>query len=462
MIGKEAMVERRFPGLLAWAWPWIMHAWCGWGLLWLVAGGMRAMEPIFLLVTAPLATLILVWWFAVVCSRVCKVSVLGVLQGTAGFAPLAALPGAIGAVAFLVWPLVADSKLTSAVHGSLVSLPGAGSALVTLGLLPRPIAPLGVLCTIAVAAWVLWSIGQRAGLDTFKRGLSLGAFWIGSWFLFLLPSVLSWTGLGPDATVMRAGLPALERGLLSVVHSGFWWPRVYERFFSTAGETSSSIASVWAAGLFLLAIVGAVLWLKRTRLSLPVWWHALHPKRFGLDAAALLFGGFLVLRGELAFSGFTVVPALLVLVCVFVFGSFASRLAADLAQTLSDGQGIQNPIAAGEFPVGLARELVPLFLVISCVGAWLLGWPVFVAHVLRLLVGFAAVPAQPSWPPFVSRSLTSLWSGLGFGLAVVMGGLWASAAAVPTQPILFSAFGVAVIFGLVEWSLVGRSVRVGG
>lgn len=451
MIGKEVMVERRFPGLLAWAWPWAMYAWSGWGLLWFVAGGMRAMEPIFLLVTAPLATLILVWWFALVCSRVCKTSVLGVLQGTGVFAPLAALPGAIGAVAFLVWPFVADSKLASAVHGSLVSLPGAGSALVTLGLLPRPIAPIGVLCAIAVAAWLLWSIGKQAGLDPFKRGVSLGAFWIGSWLLFLLPSVLSWTGLGPDATVVRAGLPALERGLLSVVHSGFWWPRVYERFFSTAGETSSSIASVWAAGLFLLVIGGVVFWLKRTRVVFPVWWRVLRPKRFGFDVAAFLLGGFLVLRGELAFSGFTVVPALLVLACVLVFGSLASRLAADMAQTLSDEQGFQNPIATGEFPVSLARELVPLFLVISCVGAWLLGWPIFLVHVLRLLVGSAGVPSKTAWSPTASRVLNGLWSGMGYGLAVVMGGLWASAAAVPTQPILFSALGVAVIFSLVEW-----------
>ncbi len=456
------MVERRFPGLLAWAWPWAMYAWCGWGVLWFVAGGMRAMEPIFLLVTAPLATLILVWWFALVCSRVCKVGVLGVLQGTGMFAPLAALPGAIGAVAFLVWPFVADSKLTSAVHGSLVSLPGAGSALVTLGLLPRPIAPIGVLCAVAVGAWFLWSIGQRAGLDPFKRGVSLGVFWIGSWFFFLLPSLLSWSGLGPDATVMRAGLPALERGLLSIVHDGFWWPRVYERFFSTAGETSSSIASVWAAGLFLLATAGVVLWLRRSRLSFSVWWQALRPRRFLLDAVACVFGGVLVLRGELAFSGFTVLPALLVMVCIFVFGSLASRLSADLVETLSDNQGTQNPIATGEFPVGLAREMVPLFLVISSVGAWLLGWPLFFLHILRFFGGKASVSTGSALSPTLTRLSSVAWSGLGAGLAAVMGGLWASAAAVPTQPLLFSAFGIAVIFGLVEWSQARRPVSTGG
>jgi 4-hydroxybenzoate polyprenyltransferase len=137
-------------------------------------------------------------------------------------------------------------------------------------------------------------------------------------------------------------------------------------------------------------------------------------------------------------------------------------LSADLAQTLSEDQTAQNPIAAGEFPVSLARELVPLFLIISCVGAWLLGWPILILHVLRLLVGLAAARGKSFLPPAFTSLLTSLWSGLGSGLAVVMGALWVSAAAAPTQPILFLALSVAVIFGLVEWSLLRRPVKVGG
>lgn len=444
MIGREVMVERRFPGALTWALTWAVPTWSGFGLLWLAAGGLRAIEPVTLIVTAPLVTLVLVAWCSFVIAKAFGLKMVGVLQGTLSLAPLAAVPGMLGALLLLGWSLVYSSTPPSLIHGGLVSIPGAGSAFLTLGLLPRPIASIGVIATLAVVCWFTWDMGKRVQATPVSRWYAVAGVWLGSIFLFLLPSAVSWIGLGADASPFRAGSAALERGLLTAVHNGYWWPRVYERFFSTGGEVASSIAYTFAAGLFLLATFLALAWFGRARLRFSVWFRLLSLKPLLLEVVFLLIGVAFTWKAVPVFSGATKWLSLLVLLVVL----FGFRLAMSLGEAfrspgmLADGN--THPMQTGEFSLGLAREVKPFLLVLSTIGAWLLGWPMFFTHLVRLLADQASVAGLPILPVSVQKSFVRFWRGLDIGLVCVMGGLWGSAAASPPIPTLLLAFFLAI------------------
>lgn len=234
------------------------------------------------------------------------------------------------------------------------------TTLLSAGWYPRPLASPGLLVALMIGAWGIgWTVWKWREEKT--RALLAG---FGTYFVFecllSIPSFIAWLGMEGVASWWNASGYAVQRGMISLLNQQYWWQSVYERFPGTLGgeaEVSEALLLMVLAYIFLM---GAWLWSERERFS-----GLIHVDKVALREAASSKTG--------------------VLFAAVCFGLFFG-----LSTLVSGGNGLifwisllLALVVSGSFLLSFSafffaeRESRWVLRIMSLIGAWLLGWPVF-------------------------------------------------------------------------------------
>ncbi|MFA6429287.1 MAG: UbiA family prenyltransferase [Patescibacteria group bacterium] len=399
MISRERFSERRFPGYVTWLGIFYAYALSGSLLASLAyprADG-RLADPTRLLVLWPLYALIAVALVAWVLRRSLGVSLKATLYALQSRLWLLWLPWALDLVIRAIGLPVERVTVNA---GQL------GLGMLTAGFYPWPLASIGTLVTFLVVIWMVYKTVFAVTTQQKQAIYAAGAMYLGTMAILALPSILGWFGLSEVMSIFSAGSLAVRRGLISLGSDGYWWRNVYERFpFALGGEAEMSVA------LFLGALAFVALALKAGGLVVR---DLLRDRRQALVlirqsgaplSVALVFFGVALASLQKTFpvalnAAFVLswVVFVIVLLAIFVAASFQN-----------DGQGIvadeqnapEKPLITGMMALASLKEAQSLLLIVGLVGAWLLGWPVFVCialyYLLRTVYDLPAFATRQSW-----------------------------------------------------------------
>lgn len=292
--------------------------------------------------------------------------------------------------------------------------------LVSTGWYPRLLATPGTLLTILGVSWFIgWTVWRWREQKT--RGLLSG---IGAYLFFLLilsiPTFYGWIGLEAGTSWWSAGAYSVQRGVISLSNQQYWWQSLYDRFPGMAGGEAEGSGQLLLLVSAYLVLIGACFFEQRQVLK--AFYQSQKP--FLRQA----FGTYLVFLMAIAWFGlwlgfdrltpgtFGVVSAL-ALVTASVVGVLGWLLTQEYAQEFV------------EVRTGL--------VVAALIGAWLLGWPVFVGVALMSMLYWVRkqVPVQ-------SRGLLALLGAL--NMQALLWTVWA----IGSERAALDAMGAAGFLGV--------------
>jgi hypothetical protein len=296
----------------------------------------------------------------------------------------------------ILWVLIFDAPLWNA-YLAPAQLP---LALVTLGILPHPLASVGVwvscLGVSFFSGWIIWKTSQG-----WKRALGYGVAMLASFFVLLLvPSILGWIGRDASAAFLSMGPNGVERGLIHFVNQGYWWHNAFDRFLGArGGEVETSISFFLLALAYLGLVVAGTTWFARSlRLSWRAWLALLKPRACALYGIATLFGACLGIAysPEVFRFGWVNIIAFFVLLVTWTSAWIFMILRQDAFDLAEDEQsGVSNCFVHGSMNPRFAEDVRPLLLGATFLGAWILGWPILTCFIV-FLIGQELLH-HPSW-----------------------------------------------------------------
>ncbi len=451
--------ERKFSGYATWLGIFFLTAWAGVGVSLLGGrlGDGRLGAVTELILIEPLYRLCV----AIVCvfmlARAIRQSVPAVLQAVMPWLlPLHLLPGCIN-IGWSVLPLPSIHPFF--LNGAHIPL-----SLMTAGLAPYPLAPPGVMGTVFILICLL---GREVLRQT--KNLRKTIIWSTGTYLFLsvfllFPSLLGWFGLGAQTTFLYAGSNAVARGLVVLSQEGYWWRRVVERFPGFLGGESEVSVALLVATLSYLFLVGAFCTLIRKGFgySWRVWVYGARLWFLATLGSLLVLGGlFAVTQGSALPRQAVSILAMILLVTTWLAAAGAVLGAGDLADLEEDERtGRLNPLIQGEASPRHLADISCLLHGYALVGAWLLGWPIFVCVSLFLITQtiyrFSALRIKQIFPA------TSLVLGLSWLAAWLSGWFFVRQDALITRLALPLLGGLWIFFStqtlLKSWSYNGAFV----
>ncbi len=286
-----------------------------------------------------------------------------------------------------------------------VTFVGTGHALISLltgGIFPTPVAPLGVAFVwICVCMWFGWSWWKTTPGRT-PRELLRAFFpvYVGFAGLWLIPSLIGWSMLIGHVPLLRVGGDLVEHGFVAAQIDGYAWPNVYGRFpLAIGGE--AHISSQWLLATLTLLTLLALYFVHLARMwrwSLRQWLVFAERERvirvMGLVGLGLLAAGFLSVR---PLFGWTHTLAFLDLVVATGLFALVQVADVDLASASFGSLSHDRPLSAGLVRSSDLIEAKHLWRGMAYVMAWLLGWPILVSFALADLAHLFSLTTRGSW-----------------------------------------------------------------
>lgn len=313
-----------------------------------------------------------------------------IFQKTIAWTPLAALPGLVD----LIWKWFFPTWQQTYAAGSSFII-----SFLTLGLFPHPLTSLGLSLAL-ILALVLMGRWMRTVLPFKKVFNGLVACFVIWSVLLLTPSLIGWMhgAIGPSATPFFGTSIEIERGLSAMVANGYWGKDAHQRFSTPIGnEGSAAVERLFAALAFFALAVGVFIFSPLKKLSWRNRFAFLRPE------LAMTFGALAVLGWSVGFvqkAGMAwrfdgvVSFATFVVTILAAWTYIAGRNDVfDLAE--DERNHSERPLASGMISMQELQEALPMFLTLSLIGGWILGWPV-----LASLAVFLAASELYSAPPF--------------------------------------------------------------
>lgn len=395
-LTRESFSERRWSGWVAWLKQvWVFAVVAGFvSELVLAREAQTLFDTVQVVLLWPLLTICSGLLLAVLCMRLWKVSLYAALVQVATFLPF------LFVVPFLQW-------IESALWGvrdqmTFVSVGRAVVSLLSGGVFPTPVAPIGVaFLWLGTCAWLGWSWWKTTPGRTMRAFLR--AFlptYIGFVSFWILPSVLGWLALAGHVSLWTIGADVVEHGFVAMQIDGYAWSNVYERFpLAIGGE--AHIHGQWLEATVPLLALFALYFLHLARTWRWPW--KLWILFVGSDRAMRVGG--VVLLGLLAaigsgthlLFGWTHALAALELVVAVALFMLVQAADTDLAQAAFGSLGHDRPLSLGTVRSADLVEAVTMWRVGAYVFAWLLGWPVLVSFALTDLAHHLSITARGSW-----------------------------------------------------------------
>lgn len=322
-------------------------------------------------------------------------------------------------IGFSVLPAIVN-VLFRAIHLSTLSFPYVGGRawlleLVSSGWYPAPLATPGTLITVLAVSWFIgWTVWTWREQKT--RAVLMGiASYVAFMLLLSIPSFLGWLGLDATTSWWSAGSTAVQRGLIGLSNQRYWWQALYDRFpGTTAGEVETSAQLLFSVlGYLALAGIGAVRILKEAWQQNRGVIKEYFLQERGYMGSLLVFG-FLLGTNQLIRASFGLVGLLLGLVALWV-GVFSLR-ALQAFQRKEEEKG--------------------LYLLAAFVGAWFLGWPVFVGICLSFIAVFLQERPELEGRMLLQTGLMAFRGALLFLAAWAVGSQMGSFLALPLGPVM--------------------------
>lgn len=392
----ESLSERRFLG-----WREILFRVC---LMAWVAGSVSAFidgrsslalfDTIEVLMIWPFGVLIVGLLLAWVVKRLWRVSLESAVTGVLAYLPLV----------FLVPILnLLGERLNVQTDIGFVGGWRALALLVSGGILPSPTAPPALL--IVWFGLLVWISGSWWRFATVKSWRVLAEALLPSYllfpFIYLVPSFLGWTVLLGDVSIWSASSSLVSRAFTVSQIDGYVWRNVYQRFpLFIGGE--AHISAQW----FMISVAFIVFGLLIPVYLARIWkWSWRTWMVFARPAWVARAGGLVALGviGAYFFESRSFVWHWTYLVALAVLGvtvlqlAFTQAVDTDLTQATFGSLPGTRPLAQGLVTDADLRSWRTIWVIGGAIGAWLLGWPVFLAYLLICIADYQALSVRSAW-----------------------------------------------------------------
>jgi len=450
---RESCSERRFGG---W-WKWIKNVAC---IAWLAGFASELAAARGAAVLFDVTSVVLLWpmiaigcvlLLAWVCQRLWGVSFIGALVGLEPYLPL-----------ILLIPLleIVGGEGGMRTEAAFVGGKFALTSLATGGVFPM-IAPPALICVwIGVLGWITYSwwrsTPQRSGI-ALVRGLAP------IYFLFapisLIPSLIGWIILFDHVPVWSASSSLIEQAFIATQVDGFAWRAIYERFpLALRGE--AHVSTQWfmlSVGFLAFGGLMAAYLKYGLRWSFSLVSRFVTAARVGRVAGMVGIGAILALLLETTpVWGWTHIVALLVFLSTITLSILYEAAHTDLTQAITGSLPMNRPLALGEVRANDLQDGRDLWMMASLVGAWLLGWPVFLAYLLAMLAAREALEVRSPWAESGFQAVSHIGYVLMGWMAIVERGSFGSLA-----PAL-ALFTALMIFVIQRWRLSRSPSTISG
>lgn len=398
-LTRESFSERRFNGWWKWGKDLVSLAWLAGFASQLAAArnGAVLFDITSVVLLWPMITLGCVLLLAWACKRVWHVSFPAALEGLEMYLPIILLVP--------VLEIIGDEAgLRTQID--FVGTKEALGSLVTGGLFPV-VAPPAVTCLwIGALIWIMyawWRSSSEQSAIFLARAIAPTYILFGC--LPLIPSMIGWTLLAGNVPLWNAPSALVQQAFTAAQIDGFSWRAIYERFpLALRGE--AYVSTQWfflSLGLITFVMLMGVYLMHGQRIVWGRFWESmtiLRVRRAYLRSitGTVALGAVLALLLETTpVWGWTHVLAACVLAATILLIILAASGHKDLSEAAEGSLPSNRPLALGEVRASDLQDWTQIWLAGSLVGAWLLGWPVFLAYILALVADREALESQSHW-----------------------------------------------------------------
>jgi hypothetical protein len=306
------------------------------------------------------------------------------------------------ALVVMAWSCVSVSVLSFFPFwndGSYLKVLPVGSALtsiLTLGILPFHAGPEAVVRFVPVAAAIaLFFRLRRTQLPIPKRIVSVVVMYL---FLSIAVYSLSWVSgiLAVTHADVMNGPADVSRILTTAQADGYWTRGQQDRFFAPIGtQSDNSFAAIQTSFYFLMTLIPFGLLAVSFFRSGTALAKRLASRSSVLILTVLALGLAIGMRTRTASSSYTDGLAFIVAIVVFVYWVAWWRFVRDLQTLPKDEQERPDlPLPSGTVAVNDLEAINGVLLTLSLIGAFVLGWPVFVSLVTATIVASVMLPLR--------------------------------------------------------------------
>ncbi len=275
--------------------------------------------------------------------------------------------------------------------------------LISGGILPSPTVPVAILVVwFSLLIWISYSWWRTASVKSWRvlAEAVLPSYLLFP-FIYLLPSFLGWTVLFGDISIWSSGSSLVGRAFTVSQIDGYVWRNVYQRFpLSIGGEAHISAQWLMLSVAFIVLSLLVPIYLAR------VWkWSWRTWVVFARPTWIVRAGGLVVLGVVAAYFfesralvwHWSYVIAVLVLGVTTLQLMFTQAVDTDLAQASFGSLPATRPLAQGLVTSADLQSWRAIWIVTGAVGAWLLGWPIFLAYLLICIAGHQSLLVRSTW-----------------------------------------------------------------